>query len=313
MTSTTPTLTDRYVSAVLRGVPSGDRPEIEREIRALIADTVEAKAADGTLDADAAERAALTELGDPGALASRYTGRADYLLGPNVYPVWRALVGLLLAILVPLIGVLALAASLIDGSTIGQAIVAGIGGSFMVAVQTLFWFTLVFAIIDRVGGPKERAELNAAAVAVGVRGSGDRPWTLDDLPALPAAARISLGEMAATIALNVILLGALVWLQLGSTISVDGQQTQVVNPALGSFWLPWFIVLAVAEIVFTIAVYLRGRWTYAYARRQRAPRCRVRHPGDLPARERPAGQPGARRRGRGGRWTGRLPGFSRRR
>ena len=93
MTSTTPTLTDRYVSAVLSGVPTGDRPELEREIRALIADTVDAKTADGTLAADAAERAALTELGDPGALASRYTaGRADYLLGPNVYPVWRALV-----------------------------------------------------------------------------------------------------------------------------------------------------------------------------------------------------------------------------
>ena len=129
MTSTTPTLTDRYVSAVLSGVPSGDRPELEREIRALIADTVDAKAADGTLAADAAERAALTELGDPGALASRYTtGRADYLLGPNVYPVWLALVSRLLAVLVPLIGVLALAASLVEGSTIGQAIVAGISG-----------------------------------------------------------------------------------------------------------------------------------------------------------------------------------------
>ena len=42
MTSTTPTLTDRYVQAVLGGVPSGDRPELEREIRALIADTIDA-------------------------------------------------------------------------------------------------------------------------------------------------------------------------------------------------------------------------------------------------------------------------------
>ena len=49
MTSTTPTLTDRYVQAVLGGIPSGDRPELEREIRALIADTVDSKAAGGTL------------------------------------------------------------------------------------------------------------------------------------------------------------------------------------------------------------------------------------------------------------------------
>src|SRR4029077_20808794 len=104
MTSTTPNVTDRYVKAVLSAVPTADRPELEREIRALIADAIDAKAADGTLAADAAERAALTELGDPGALASRYTSnRADYLLGPNVYGVWRALVTRLLAILVPLI------------------------------------------------------------------------------------------------------------------------------------------------------------------------------------------------------------------
>ena len=266
MTSTTPTLTERYVSAVLSGVPTGDRDELEREIRALIADTVDAKTADGTLAADAVERAALTELGDPGALASRYSaGRADYLLGPNVYPVWFALVSRLLAILVPLIGVLALAASLIDGSTIGTAIVAGITAAFQVAVQTLFWFTVVFAIIERVGGPKERAELSAAAAAVGVRDPGARPWTLDDLPALPVAERISLGELVGTIALNVVLLGALVWLQLGSTIDIDGQSTQVVNPALPSFWLPWFIVVTILKIVLTVAVYLRGRWTYAYA------------------------------------------------
>ena len=55
------------------------------------------------------------------------------------------------------------------------------------------------------------------------------------------------------------------WLQLGSTIDIDGQSTQVVNPALPSFWLPWFIVVTILKIVFTVAVYLRGRWTYAYA------------------------------------------------
>jgi hypothetical protein len=266
MTSTTPTLTDRYVQAVLGGVPTGDRPELEREIRALIADTVDAKAADGTLDAGAAERAALTELGDPGALASRYTSsRADYLLGPNVYPVWLALVGRLLAVLVPLIGVLALTASLIEGSTPGQAIVAGISGAFQVAVQTLFWFTLVFVIIDRVGGPKERAELSAAAAAVGVRDTGDRPWTPDDLPDLPTLGRMDVGDLAAALVANVFLIAGLIWATAASPFVIDGQSYPLFDPALWSFWLPWFIVVAVLEIVFTLAVYRRGRWTYTYA------------------------------------------------
>jgi hypothetical protein len=170
-----------------------------------------------------------------------------------------------LAILVPLIGVLALAASLIDGSTIGQAIVAGLGGSFQVAVQTFFWFTLVFALIERFAGPKERAELSAAAIAAGAPGSEARPWTLDDLPDLPDQGRISLTELAASVAANVFLLVALLWLQLASPIVVDGVSTPLLDPALWSFWLPWFIGVTILEIVFTIAVFLRGHWTYTYA------------------------------------------------
>ena len=48
-------------------------------------------------------------------------------------------------------------------------------------------------------------------------------------------------------------------------IVIDGQSYPLVDPALWSFWLPWFIVVAMLEIVFTVAVYLRGRWTYTYA------------------------------------------------
>ena len=50
MTASTPksTLTERYVAAVLRSVPSGDRPELEREVRALIADAIDAQRASGS-------------------------------------------------------------------------------------------------------------------------------------------------------------------------------------------------------------------------------------------------------------------------
>jgi len=67
------------------------------------------------------------------------------------------------------------------------------------------------------------------------------------------------------VAANVFLLGALLWLQLASPIVVDGASIPLFDPALWSFWLPWFIGVTILEIVFTIAVYLRGHWTYAYA------------------------------------------------
>ena len=83
------TLTDRYVWAVLRAVPSRQRDELEPEIRALVADAADAHADNAA--PDAAERAALVELGDPDALAARYTDATRFLIGPRLYPEWERL------------------------------------------------------------------------------------------------------------------------------------------------------------------------------------------------------------------------------
>ena len=48
--TTTATLTDRYVHAVLRSVPEARREEIGRELRSSIDDMVEARTADGDVD-----------------------------------------------------------------------------------------------------------------------------------------------------------------------------------------------------------------------------------------------------------------------
>ena len=60
------TLTDRYVWGVLRAVPPAQRADLEPEIRAMVADAVEARVAAGVVPAEA-ERAAVAELGDPSA------------------------------------------------------------------------------------------------------------------------------------------------------------------------------------------------------------------------------------------------------
>jgi hypothetical protein len=261
--------TDRYVWAVLRSVPTKQRPELEREVRALIADATEAKAADGTLDAAAAERAALEELGSPDALATGYTGQANHLIGPSVYPAWKGLLSVLLSIVVPIVGFAVLGANLIGGSTVGQAVVAGLGTAFMAAVQMLFWVTLIFALIERFGDADTRAELDETVASIGAKTPGiprHGRWTVADLPEIPDDARITVGELAGSLITNVLLLGFLLWIVPGSPqIPVDGESIALFDPALWSFWLPWFIAITVIEIVFTVLVFRRGRWTYAAA------------------------------------------------
>ncbi len=243
------TLTDRYTWAVLRAVPDSQRAELEPEIRALVADTIEAQRA-GTTSPEAAERAALTELGDPAVLAGRYTDRSQYLIGPGIFPEWRRLLTVLLPIVVPIVSLVVLGANLLSDATAGQAITAAVGTGINVALQTVFWVTLVFVLIERFG--------DGSTV-------GARSWSLDDLPELPDTGRIGILDAASTVMANLFVAIGLLWVQLQPPVVLDGVAFPLFDPALWSFWLPWFLVVTLAEILFAIALYLRGRWSYGFA------------------------------------------------
>lgn len=243
------TLTDRYVWAVLRAVPQGKRAELEPEIRALVADAAEAHA--GHASPEAAERVALTELGDPDALAAQYMDTTRFLIGPRLYPEWERLLRLLLPIVVPIAGIAVGAVGWVSGKPVGEAIVSGLGVAFNVAVQLAFWFTLVFAIAERTG--------SAVAPLTG------QPWSPDQLPEIPAPDRMSLGEAIATMAFGVFVLVAIVWVQLASPIVIDGTAYPLFDPTTWSWWVWYVVALTIGEIVFAGALYLHGRWTWGFA------------------------------------------------
>jgi hypothetical protein len=244
------TLTDRYVWAVLRALPPRQRDELEPEIRGLVADAADAHA--GNAAPDTAERAALLELGDPDALAARYTDATRYLIGPRLFPEWQRLLWLLIPIVTPIAGFAVAAISWTSGKAVGEAIVAGLGVAFNVVVQLAFWFTLVFAIAERTG----------AATYVPATG---RPWTPDELPELPAPDRLSLGEAIASVAFGLFVIVSIAWVQVAKPITIDGVGFPLFDPALSPVWL-WYVVgLTLAEIVFAVALYRRGRWTWPYA------------------------------------------------
>jgi hypothetical protein len=117
-------------------------------------------------------------------------------------------------------------------------------------LQTVFWVTLVFAIMERVEKPAEAPK---------------RRWSVDDLPELPDDGRMGLVEVGASLIFNVLVLAGLLWVQLASPIVVDGQGFVLFDPALWSFWLPSFIVVLVLDIVLIVAIYLGGHWTWTAA------------------------------------------------
>ncbi|MEU1586792.1 permease prefix domain 1-containing protein [Micromonospora sp. NPDC005710] len=238
------TLTNRYLAATLRSVPTQRRDELATELRASIEDMIEDRTSGGA-DPTAAEREVLTELGNPDELAARYADRRLQLIGPTYYLIWLRLLKLLLSFIPALAGTVVTIVKVAEGGGFG-AIGPGIVVAMQVAVQITFWLTVVFAIIER------------TQTAV------DLPtWTVDQLPDAPAQRRIPLADTIASVIMLAVTIAYLPFQHFQSWVDgADGENIPILDPALWSFWLPALIVVLAAGAVVEIVKYRIGRWTW---------------------------------------------------
>lgn len=242
------TLTDRYVWAAVRTVPEPQRSDLEPEIRELIEESVRARLEAGD-DAPSAESRVLTELGDPERLAAAYVDRPLTLIGPRYYLDWWRLLKTVSLIVVPIATTAVLVAQLLVTGDLGDAIGSAVSTALGVTVHLAFWITLVFVIIERSGSTGPGAA-----------------WSPEDLPELSDHSRRSrLPELVASLVFLAVLAVAILWQQVSSVVTgPGGRGIPFLDPALWSFWIPWFLGLVVAEAVFAVLLYLRD-WSWAAA------------------------------------------------
>lgn len=244
----TATLTDRYVLAVTRSIPEQQRADVADELRASIADQLDARIEAGE-PADAAERAVLTELGDPDRLAAGYADRPLSLIGPRYFLEWKRLLVLLLWIVVPLAAFGLALGQTLSGAPFGAIIGGTIGGAISVAVHLAFWTTLVFALVER----SDEARMPLA------------PWTVDRLPADTPYTGARFSDMIASVVFLAIAAAALLWDQLVGAVYLNGQWMSLLSPSLWPWWVGGLLVAMGVDAVLQIIVFLRGRWTFALA------------------------------------------------
>lgn len=241
----TTTLTERYIAATVKTLPPTAQADVRAELEASISDAVEARMDQGETRTEA-ERAVLTELGDPGILAAGYADRPLHLIGPRYYLVWWRLLKLLLW-LVPLFAMSGVAlAKVLESAPIGDLIGSAVVAGIMAIVHAGFWTTLVFAILERTG------------TDTGVE------WDVDQLPetADNGAGR---SEMIASLVFLGLAAGAVLWDTLRGFIRPDGEALPVLNPELWPWWITGLFVLMAAEAVLAIAIYRVGRWNAGFA------------------------------------------------
>ncbi|MEU8812957.1 permease prefix domain 1-containing protein [Actinoplanes sp. NPDC048796] len=232
-------LVDRYVYTALRRIPEQQRADIDRELRASIDDAVDARVESGE-PRDAAVESTLLELGDPDKLADSYADRRNFLIGPELYGVWRRFMLMLFSTVLPIVVVATSIGRVFDDNPdVGAIIGNAIGTALTVAVHLAFWTTATFAVIERTGLGRED-----------LRGA---PWTLKDLPKYESGA-VSVGQLVTYIVWPVLLIAAIVLQRFTFT------DVPVLDPAGWSFWWPLVIVLIALKAIWASWLYHQG-WT----------------------------------------------------
>ncbi|MFJ8855477.1 HAAS signaling domain-containing protein [Streptomyces sp. NPDC102437] len=226
----TGTLTDRYVVEVVRRIPADQRDDVADELRATIADAVEARDPAGP---ETVEREVLTEMGDPIRLAARYADRPLALIGAGLYPTYTRLLTVLLSTVLPAVTILGAVLDVLDGRGIGEVIGGAVEAVLVVGAQMLAWLTVVFALIERSGKRP---------------GAIGRTWTPDDLPDHVAPKKRD-PAVYARVAWHALLIALIVWQHTARPYRTDGgTHLDVLAPDLWSGWI-WPILAGLAGLV----------------------------------------------------------------
>ena len=96
-------LMERYLSEIARRLPKREREDVRRELRSALSDALE-----GRVEGEATEDQVvelLREFGSPDAVAASYRPESQYLIGPVLYPTFKTVTGVVVAVLMSLVAV----------------------------------------------------------------------------------------------------------------------------------------------------------------------------------------------------------------
>lgn len=242
------TLTDRYVWAVVRSLPEKQRADIDRELRASIADSIDDRIEAGA-DEATAEREVLLELGDPDRLAAGYADRPSFLIGPKYYFDYVRLLKVLYVIVLPIASAAILILRVLAGDGIGEVIGATIPAALGIAVHLGFWTTLVFAILERTNT---------------VKAEPLTPFVPDTLPQLPdKKSGAGIGDAIASVVFLLLFAGAILWQAMSSAfVDASGAPIPLLQEDLWQFWIPYTYLLIALELAFALVLYGLRRWSW---------------------------------------------------
>lgn len=165
-------LIDRYVYAVTKRLPQAQREDIEKELRGLIDDILMDRTNGAPPSKEDAE-AVLKELGRPSALAAKYRGEEQHLIGPEYFDIYMMVMKV-----ITIVAASATAFAMIIGFIVTppinvfEAFGKFLSGIISAAINAFAIVTIIFAVIERYAKHET------------LKGED---WKPSDLPPVPAA------------------------------------------------------------------------------------------------------------------------------
>jgi hypothetical protein len=234
---------DRYLHEVGRFLPRKNREDILAELRSHLSDTLEERVQGEASEDDMV--ALLKETGSPRELASSYPDSRQYLIGPDLYPFFQMVAGIVLAAVIGA-QLLAFGVTYWVGEEIGSYWEA-LGGILTSVPAALGSVLIVFMILQHFGvQPK----------------LDDEPWDPRTLPIIDEDETIKKGERIFGIIAGSILLAVLSVFRDKLGIYLFPGGTFYPNPVLTQY-LGWIILSLLASIGLDIYLLWQGRWTLA--------------------------------------------------
>ncbi|MDX1414216.1 MAG: hypothetical protein R3293_08490 [Candidatus Promineifilaceae bacterium] len=247
-------LVDRYVYAVGRHLPRRGRADIETEIRSLIEDTLDGYAQKQGRNVDEEMVVAvLQEFGKPEEVAASYRSGKQYLVGPELFPIFKLVLTVVISVMSAfyLIGILIALGRAEDFWNTLLTIFSGrLPEYFSTMIGILGIIVIVFAVLERV--LPEQAFVD------------DEDWDPTQLEKVEEPNRINRAGLIISIVFLVIFLiwfnffprfvGIYVFADKDSgfiSVLVDGYQAL----------MPWINLWWIASILLKVLTLRQGRWT----------------------------------------------------
>ena len=243
-------LIERYVNDVGRRLPKNQRQEVRRELRSALLDAIEQGGRPATAEpTDEEVVAALVELGPPEVVAASYRPADQYLIGPELYPDFKRILGFemtgLLALLVGAFGLSFLSRPAEDAELAGRFL-GLIGGLFDAVWVAFAIIVLIFAGLQRIEVRPDRKT---------------RPWDPRKLPAVRDADLAGRGEMAFSVVVAGLFLALLHVFKESIGLVVHPGGTLLLNDLLIRY-LPWVSVALLLGMALHAYLFWRGRWEW---------------------------------------------------